>query len=152
MNLERAIRRASSVPGHKSAARLYNDIEFELALGEPSDRLEDACERALALLENRFPGVRDAAREIEDPPSLSRRASDALHSITQTRPRPPAHRRPHPRRVSRSSRRLYAHGRAHPLLALAMVTFAIFVIVHYLIYIVLGAIALSALKARGART
>ena len=95
MNLERAIQRASSVPGRKSAARLYNEIEYELALGEPDDHLERAGEQALALLEDRFPGVRDAAREIEEPPSLSRRASDALHGIGQTTPRsrPPTRRR-----------------------------------------------------------
>ena len=78
MNLERASERAHSVPGPKTAARLYNDIEYELALGEPDDRLENAGEQALALLEDRFRGVRDAAREIEEPPSLSRRAGDAL--------------------------------------------------------------------------
>lgn len=40
MNLARASQRAATVPGRKSAARLYNDIEDELALGEPDDHLE----------------------------------------------------------------------------------------------------------------
>jgi hypothetical protein len=48
MNLERVSERAYSVPGWKSAARLYNDIEYELALGDPDPRLETAGEQALA--------------------------------------------------------------------------------------------------------
>ena len=83
MNPERAIERAYNVRGRKSAARLYNEIEYELALGEPDERLEAAGEQALTLLENRFPGVRNAAREIVEPPNLSRRANDALHGIRQ---------------------------------------------------------------------
>jgi hypothetical protein len=38
MNLERASERAYSAPGRKSAARLYNEIEYELALGERTRR------------------------------------------------------------------------------------------------------------------
>jgi hypothetical protein len=87
MNLERASLRAATVPRPKSAARVYNNIEYELALGEPEAHLERAGEQALALLEARFPGVRDAARAVEEPPSLSRRASKALYGICPT-PRP----------------------------------------------------------------
>ena len=151
MNLVRASQRASRVPGPKSAARLYNDIEFELALGEPDDHLECVGEQALALLEDRFPGVRAAARAIEEPPSLSRRANDALHSIARARPRsrPPTPRHVRPCHHSRPSPGLFAQG-AHPLLAVAMVAIAIVVIVHFLTYIVVGAIALIAIKAAGA--
>jgi len=35
MNLDRAMERSRSVNGAKSAATLYNDIEYELALGDP---------------------------------------------------------------------------------------------------------------------
>ena len=151
MNLERASERASGVPGWKSAARLYNEIEYELALGEPDDRLENAGEQALALLEDRFPGVRDAAREIEEPPSLSRRAGDALHGVRRQspRPRPPARNRGHHRRTParRSWSRLYANAHAHPLPTVATVALSIIVIVHFWAYIALGMIALGALKA-----
>jgi hypothetical protein len=153
MNLKHASQRASIVPGPKSAARLYNEIEYELALGEPDGDLERAGEQALQLLEDRFPGVRDAAREIDEPPSLSRRASAALHGIGPTTPqsRPATPCRTRPRRASRSSHGLYAYARAHPWPAAAMVAFSIVVIVHFLAYIVLGAIALTAIKAWGAR-
>ena len=58
----------------------------------------------------------------------------------------------HPCPDPRSARGLYAYVRAHPLLAAAMITFALVVIVHFLTYIVLGAFALSAIKTRcGAR-
>jgi hypothetical protein len=154
MNLQRASLRASKVPGPRSAARLYNDIEYELALGEPEERLERAGEQALALLQDRFPGVRDAARKIEDPPCLSRRAGEALHGISRATQRAQPHplERPGTASATRPSRLLYAHARAHPVLAVAMVAVAIVVIVHYLTYIALGTIALTAIKARGART
>ena len=84
MNLERASERAHKVSGSKTAARLYNDIEYELALGEPDPRLETAGEQALAHLEGRFPGVREAARQVEKPPNVSRRASNALHGAPPT--------------------------------------------------------------------
>jgi hypothetical protein len=158
MNLQRAITRASSVAGPKGAARLYNDIEYELALGDPSPLLEDAGEHALALLEGRFPGVREAAREIEQPPSLSRQAGNALHGITHT-PRPcrPARRSKHHfhRRVRRSPSRLFATARAQPVATVAAVTVSIIVIVHFWGYIALAVIADAALKRyrvrRGAR-
>jgi hypothetical protein len=149
MNLERASQRAASVRGPKSAARLYNDIEYELALGEPTDRLEDAGERALAMLEGRFPGVPEVAREIEQPPSLSRQAGDALNAITHS-PRPCrlARRSNHVHRhVRRSPRRLFATARARPVATIATVTVSIIVIVHFWAYIAVAVIALAALKA-----
>jgi hypothetical protein len=154
MNLERAIERACSVTGRKTAARLYNDIEYELALGEPSDLLEDAGERALALLDGRFPGVREAAREIDQPPSLSRQAGNALHGMSRTRPlRQPARRSKHhvDRRVRHSWSRLVASTRAHPVATVATVTVSAIVIVHFWAYIALAAIALGALNASRAR-
>lgn len=155
MNLERASERASGVPGRKSAARLYNEIEYELALGEPDDRLENAGEQALALLEDRFPGVRNAAREVEEPPSLSRRAGNALHGVRRQTPwpRPPARDRGHHRRTParRSWSRLYADMRAHPVWAVATVALSVIVIVHFWAYIAVGMIALAGLKAYGVR-
>jgi hypothetical protein len=154
MNLQRANQRASKVPGPKSAARLYNDIEYELALGEPDDHLELIGEQALVLLERRFPGVRDTARTIEEPPSMSRRASDALHSTGRAaaRSRPATPRRARTSRASRPSHELYLHAGAHPVLAVAMIAVAIVVIVHLLTYIVLGTIGLTALKTLRTRT
>ena len=154
MNLERAIRRASTVPGRKSAARLYNEIEYELALGEPSDPLEAAGEQALALLEGRFPGVREAAREIEQPPSLSRQATDALYGMSRTRRSGwPARRseRHADERVRPLRSWLFLNGRAHPVAAIATVTVSTIVIVRFWAFIVLAVIALAALKASRAR-
>lgn len=153
IRLEHAIERASSAPGPKSAAGLYNEIEYELTLGEPDDHLERAGEQALALFENRFSGVRAAAREIEEPPALSRQAGVALHGIGGP---PPPHwsarlsRRHFDRRVRRSRSWLFANVRAHPVAAIATVTVSIIVIVHFWAYIVLGPIALCAIKACGA--
>jgi hypothetical protein len=154
MNLERASERADSVRGTKSAARLYNDIEYELALGEPDDHLENAGEHALAVLEGRFPGVREAAREIEHPPSLSRRAGDALHEAGRTpSPHLPACRSKHQvhRRIWPSRSRLFASARAHPLATVATVIVCTIVIVHIWAYIALALIALVAVRASRAR-
>jgi hypothetical protein len=96
--------------------------------------LERAGEQALALLEQRFPGVRDQAREIQEPPSLSRRASDALHRTgqTTTRSRPPTRRSTRPRRATRwSSSRLYEQAGAHPLPALAVLALCIPLVGHF---------------------
>ena len=146
MNLERAILRASDVRGPKSAARLYNDIEYELALGEVDDRLETAGENALVLLEDRFAGVRDAARRIEEPPSLSRRATLALHGSGRDtlRPRLPAHGNTHAGIVSP---RAWRRPHVQLLVALPVVALSLIVIVHFLPYIVLTAIALGAVNA-----
>jgi hypothetical protein len=155
VNLERASERAHSVSGWKTAARLYNDIEYELALGEPGPRLETAGEQALAHLESRFPGVREAARQIEEPPSLSRRAGDALHGVRRRTPQP----RPTARQCRReqaalprwSWNRLHTHMHDHPMRAVAMVSLAIIVVVKLWAYILLAMIALAALKAFGQR-
>jgi hypothetical protein len=138
------------VPGRKSAARLYNNIEYELAFGEPDEPLEDVGERALALLERRFPGVREAALEIEEPPSLSRRACDALRYMSPTgSPRRPArrsNRRDH-RRVGCSRRRLVACAGEHPVATITAVAVATIAIVHFWEYIAIAVTGLAAFKA-----
>ena len=143
MNLDRSLEQASAVRGAKRAARLYNDIEYELALGEPDDRLETAGERALALLEGRFPDVQDAARQIEEPPNLSRRAGDALqwvgHGARQSRLEEGAQPR-------RPWNRLYEDIYAHPVRAVAMVVLFIIVVVKLWVYVALGMIAIAALR------
>jgi hypothetical protein len=115
--------------------------------------LERIGEHALTLLEDRFPGVKEAARAIEEPPSLSRRAGDALYGLGRVtaRSRPAAPRRAPGSASRRPLNRVAQHALAHPLLALAVTVVSIVVIVHFLTYIVLGAIALTALRARGAR-
>jgi hypothetical protein len=151
MNLERASERAYSVRGPRSAARLFNDIEYELALGEPDDRLENIGEHALAVLESRFPGVREAARQIEEPPSLSRRAA-ALHGVRQRTLQPrPAARREQAGLPKRCWSRLYAYAHAHPVRTLAMAIFFVIVVVKVWAYVLLGVIALAALRAYGNR-
>jgi hypothetical protein len=151
MNLERASERAYSVHGPKTAARLYNDIEYELALGEPEPRLETAGEHALAHLENRFPGIREAARQIEEPPSLSRRAGEALHGVRRTTPhqRPTARQRKYEEAPlsRRSWIQLYASVHAHPVRAVAIAIFFVVVVVKLWTYILLVVIALAAFKA-----
>jgi hypothetical protein len=147
MNLARACQRAVTVPGRKSAARLYNNIEYELALGEPDKPLEEVGEQALALLEERFPGVREAAREIEQPPSLSRRAASGLHGIG-ARPRRPPSRSTIRRGWRRSRSWLLENARAHPVATIATVTVVTIVIVHFWVYVALGVVALAVLKRR----
>jgi hypothetical protein len=149
MNLALSGQRAATVRGRKSAARLYNDIEYELALGEPSVYLEDAGERALALLEGRFPGVREAARDIEQPPKLSRQAGEALDGICIGAARRPARWSDHHshRRAGRSRTQLFASARAHPVATLVMVTVSTIVIVHFWAYIALATITLALLNA-----
>jgi hypothetical protein len=153
VNLARASQRAVTVPGRKSAARLYNDIEYELALGEPDEPLETIGEHALALLEDRFPGVRQAAREIEQPPSLSRRAANGLHGIGTRPPRRPSRSTVQhgQRRWGRSRSWLLANARAHPVATIATVTALTFVVVHVWVYMALTVIAIAALKASHAR-
>jgi hypothetical protein len=154
MNLARANQRAATIRGSKSAARLYNEIEYELALGEPDDHLESVGEQALALSEQRFPRVRQAAREIEEPPNLSRRACSALHGTSHA-PRsyvPARHSKDHVHgRVGRSPSRVLATALAHPVATVATVFVLIVVIVHFWAYITLAVIALVALNASRAR-
>jgi hypothetical protein len=151
MNLERAVKRTTLVRGPKSAARLYNDIEYELALGEPDDHLEVVGEEALELLEERLPGVRAAAREIKEPPSLSHRAIRALDPVARPSRRPwlPARRRPG--HAVQPSGRLLAFGIDHPLLAIGTIALSIVVIVHFLTYVVLGALAVVTINFRRSR-
>jgi hypothetical protein len=130
------------------------DIEYELALGEPDDGLETAGEQALLALEARFSGVREAAREIVEPPSLSRRAGAALRGVDRSpRLRQSARRAKHGRGAParRSSSRLYAGAQAHPVAAVATVAISIIVVVHFLAYITVELVCLAALKEYGMR-
>jgi hypothetical protein len=139
-------------PGRRSAARLYNEVEYELALGEPDDRLENLGEQALALLEDRFPGVREAARQIEEPPSLSRRAGDAFHQVRQRTPRPrPTVRREQAGLRQRAWSRLYASAHAHPVGTIVTAMFFIIIVIKLWVYILLAVITLAAIKAYGRR-
>ena len=81
-NLKTAPKRAADLSHPKSrkhAARLYNDVEHELALGEPTPEDEAAGESALRILEGHHPGIKDEARDVEAPPSLSQRANRNIH-------------------------------------------------------------------------
>jgi len=150
VNLERANERARSVPGPKNAARLYNDIEYELALGEPDDHLETIGEQSLVTLEKRFPGVRAAAREIEEPPSLSRRAKPRWSSSPyRDSDHGPVHAVTPPRLAPVAS--ACAYGLAHPMSAVAAIVLSVVLIVHFLTYAALGALTVVALKAYGRR-
>ena len=151
MNLERASERAYSVPRVERVppgSTTTSSTSWRSA--NPGPRLETAGEQALAQLENRFPGVREAARQIEEPPSLSRRAGDALHGVHRGTQQPPPIARQGersevaPPRWSRS--RLHAYMRAHPACAVGMAAFLIIVVVKLWVYMVLGAIALTAVK------
>jgi hypothetical protein len=85
MNLARAVEHANSVQGPKAAARLYNDIEHELALGAGgSEEGYEHGEQALGILEQRYPDVSAQARSITDPPRISRKARKTLDE----KPRP----------------------------------------------------------------
>jgi hypothetical protein len=123
MNLDRAVERARSVNGQKTAARLYADTEFELAMGEPTDEQEQQGEEALRVLEQRFPGIKSHADDVVENghvPNLSRKGWGNVnrprgeHSASGSRParRPhipqqpkPTIRRPSPRTGRRGSSR-----------------------------------------------
>jgi hypothetical protein len=110
MNLDRATERAQSVRGPKEAARLYNDIEAELGLGDYTEEQATNGEHALSVLEERYPGVRQAAHDIETPPAISRSANENLRSDNGHKPalaaRTPAERRAEQRAPSTPRRRL----------------------------------------------
>lgn len=79
MNLASAPNKARSVAGVKTPARLYNEIEHELELGAGGSQDDyEAGEEALQILRNRFPDVERRARDITEPPKLSRKAADRL--------------------------------------------------------------------------
>jgi hypothetical protein len=85
MNLDRSLERAKHARrSRRRAAVLFNDIEYELALGAPTAAQERHGELALELLERRFPGVKAEARDVEQPPSLSRRAGERLRDGART--------------------------------------------------------------------
>lgn len=91
MNLDRSLERARAVRGPKKAAELYNDLEYELALGDYTEEQADEAERALRELEASYPGVRSDARQITKPPARSRssnrRLDDGEHRGRSHRPR-----------------------------------------------------------------
>ncbi len=111
MNLDRALRRANTVTGEKAAARLYADIEAELAMGEPTTEQEHAGEAALRVLEERHLGIQRRSRAlVEDGhvPNLSRKGWRAVHTDGQPQPARspvPARRRPGPRAAPSSRHR-----------------------------------------------
>jgi hypothetical protein len=82
MKLASAPKRAADIGDRspKAAASLYNEIEYELALGDPSPQDEAAGESALRILRANYPDVQSQAREVQAPPSLSRTAKDNAHS------------------------------------------------------------------------
>lgn len=75
MNLDRAVERARGERGPKGAATLYNDIEYELAMGDYTEEQAEQAEQALTLLEREHPGVREQARQVTTPPQISHSAS-----------------------------------------------------------------------------
>lgn len=89
MNLDRALERAHAMNAApaadgtppKGAARLYADIEFELAMGDPTPEQERSGEAALAVLEEHYPGIKNRADDIVENghiPQLSRKANDRV--------------------------------------------------------------------------
>lgn len=81
MNLATAPDRARTVKGPKAAAKMYADIEFELAMGDPSFEDEHAGELALEILQSSWPDVKDQSdNAVEDGhvPALSRKAKTAV--------------------------------------------------------------------------
>lgn len=78
MNLDRSLQAAREAT-KTTAPRIYNNIEAELSLSSAyTEEQSDQAEEALALLEERFPGVHRQARDVTAPPSLSRGASRAF--------------------------------------------------------------------------
>jgi hypothetical protein len=75
VNLDRATERAESATTERQAASLYNDIEYELAFGDPNAAQEAEGEQAISILERRFPGIQEQARDVTSPPHTSRTAS-----------------------------------------------------------------------------
>ena len=78
MNLSRAQEHARNARTLHQAAKLHNDIDYELAMGEHSPEHEREGELALQHLQHRFPGVQEKARDVETPPSLSHNARRKL--------------------------------------------------------------------------
>lgn len=124
--------------GAKRAARLYNDIEYELALGDPSRRQEQDGEHALELLERRFPDVREAARDVDRPPSMSRRASQQRYGAPT--PRRPTPSRPRPRRPRRGYRRRRLSGRTRLWVATAAIVLVVVALEYWYLIVALVAI------------
>lgn len=77
MNLDAAPQRVNAVKGPRAAAKLYADIEYELAMGDPSPDQEQQGEAALQQLEQRFPGIKGQADDVVENghvPNMSNRA------------------------------------------------------------------------------
>lgn len=82
MNLDNAVKRAETVQGEKSAARLYSDIEYELAMGDPTPEQERQGEDAIRVLEGRYPDVKQRADDVMEDghiPNLSNTAKRRMH-------------------------------------------------------------------------
>ena len=96
MNLDRALEHAHAMKASagpdgtppKGAARLYADIEYELAMGDGTPEQDQAGESALAVLEEHYPGIKKAADDVVENghiPRMSRKAKDrALGPKTAT--------------------------------------------------------------------
>jgi hypothetical protein len=80
-NLDTAVDRAGKVKGPEQAARMYADVDTELGLGDYTEDQAGQGEQALAILEQRYPGVRSRSHEKVEAghlPQLSRSAKDKL--------------------------------------------------------------------------
>lgn len=103
MNLSTAVEKANAVTTEKQAARLYNNLEAELALGGGgSEESYEQGEEALRILARRFPGIDQAAHEVTQPPQLSNRAKRNMDEPPREEPH---ERRAHSRRPAGSARR-----------------------------------------------
>lgn len=78
MNLATAPDRAHRAT-RSGGVRLHHNVSYELAYGTHHDRQHrERGERALTILEDRFPGIAEEAADITDPPQLSRQAQTEL--------------------------------------------------------------------------
>lgn len=87
MNLDRALERAHAMNAKpasdgtppKGAAKLYADIEYELAMGDSTPEQDRSGEAALAVLEEHYPGIKQRADDVVENghiPAMSRAAKD----------------------------------------------------------------------------
>lgn len=82
MNLATAPDRAQRAT-RKGAATLHHHVSYELAYGTHHDQQHrERGERALSILEDRFPGIAEEAANVTDPPQLSTRAKAEFERST----------------------------------------------------------------------
>lgn len=121
MNLHAAPAHAREARGPRAAAKLYADIEYELAMGDPTPAQEQDGEQALRMLSARWPGVKQQSDDVVEnghTPRMSRRANNNMwaggqsghegrqhgHGNDQTRPSAHARKRVASNRRRRSLR------------------------------------------------